>query len=164
MPTIRERGGKFHVQIRMAGFPARTGSFPTRRTAERWAKTIEAEMIEGKHFRSVEARRRTLADAINRYLEHEVGKLRNGNMHRTNLPYWREHLGRSKLSEITPALIVEHRDRIAAGTFTRAKPGAPGSTLGANETPRAFKRRPGTVNGYLVSLGSVLSTARRQWH
>lgn len=164
MPTIRERSGKFHVQIRMAGYPARTASFPTRRLAERWAKTIEAEMIEGKHFRSVEARRRTLADAIKRYLENEVGKLQNGNMHRTNLPYWREHLGHAKLSEITPAIIVEHRDKIAAGTYVRAKPGAPGSTLDPDEKPRQFKRKPGTVNGYLVSLGSVLSTARREWH
>ena len=46
----------FHVQVRMAGYPARTASFKTRRLAERWAKTLEAEMIEGKHFRSAEAR------------------------------------------------------------------------------------------------------------
>jgi hypothetical protein len=71
MAAIRERGGRFHVQVRMAGFPARTATFPTRRQAERWAKTIEAEMIEGKHFRSVEARRRTLAEAIDRYLAEE---------------------------------------------------------------------------------------------
>jgi hypothetical protein len=44
----------------MAGYPARTASFPTRRLAERWAKTIEASMIEGRHFRSPEARSRTL--------------------------------------------------------------------------------------------------------
>ena len=29
----------------MVGYPARTASFSTRRNAERWAKTIEAEMI-----------------------------------------------------------------------------------------------------------------------
>ncbi len=56
MPAIRQRGNKFHVQVRMSGYPVRTASFPTRRLAERWAKTVEAEMIEGKHFRSVEAR------------------------------------------------------------------------------------------------------------
>ncbi len=164
MPTIRERKGRFHVQVRMSGFPSRTASFPTRRQAERWAKTIEAEMIEGKHFRSVESRRRTLADAIDRYLKHDVDKLRNGKMHKTNLPYWKESLGRLKLSEVTPAIIVEHRDKLAAGTYTRAKPGAPGSTLEPTEKPREFKRRPGTVNGYLVSLGSVLTKARREWH
>src|SRR5882672_2681064 len=110
MPTIRERAKAdgtriFHVQVRMAGFPARTASFPTRRQAERWAKTVEADMIEGRHFRNVEARRRTLADAIDRYIENELPKLRNGSTHRSDLPYWREALGHLKLSDITPAVI-----------------------------------------------------------
>jgi hypothetical protein len=89
MPTIRERAKAdgtriFHVQVRMAGFPARTASFPTRRQAERWAKTIEADMIEGKHFRSAEARRRTVAEAIDRYMAEELPKKRAGDMHRHN--------------------------------------------------------------------------------
>jgi hypothetical protein len=63
-------------------FPARTASFPTRRQAERWAKTIEADMIEGKHFRSAEARRRTVAEAIDRYVAEELPKKRAGDMHR----------------------------------------------------------------------------------
>ncbi len=54
--------------------------------AERWAKTIEADMIEGRHFRGVEARRRTLAEAIDRYLAEELPKKRNGSTHRSNLP------------------------------------------------------------------------------
>jgi hypothetical protein len=56
----------------MNGFPTPTASFPTRRLAERWAKTIEADMIEGRHFRGVEARRRTLGEAIDRYLAEEL--------------------------------------------------------------------------------------------
>jgi len=73
MAAIRERvrgdGARtFHVQVRMRGFPARTATFPNRRQAERWAKTVEAEMIEGRHFRNAEARRRTLAEAIDRYV------------------------------------------------------------------------------------------------
>lgn len=169
MATIRERKTKdkrsiFHVQIRMAGYPARTASFPTRRQAERWGKTVEADMIEGRHFRNVEARRRTLADAIDRYVENELPKLRNGSTHRSNLPYWREALGHLKLSEITPAVIVEHRDKLAAGTFTRAKPGAKGSTLKKGEAARKFKRKPNTVNNYLVPLGRVFSVARKEWH
>jgi hypothetical protein len=67
MPAIRERAKAdgawfFHVQVRMAGFPARTASFPTRRQAERWAKTVEAQMIQGKHFRSDQRWRQYLAD------------------------------------------------------------------------------------------------------
>ena len=167
MPAIRERTKKngtrvFHVQVRMAGYPARTASFPTERLAERWAKTVEAEMIEGKHFRSVEARRRTLGEAIDRYLEHEVPKLRDGSMHRVNLPWWRKKLGHLKLSDITPALLVEHRDKIAAETYTRAKPESKRSTV--KGAARRFKRKPNTVNNYLRPLSKVFTVARKEWH
>jgi integrase len=162
MPTIRERGNKFHVQVRMGGYPARTASFPTRRLAERWAKTVEAEMIEGKHFRSVEARRRTLAEAIDRYLEQVVPKLRDGRMHRQNLPWWRVKLGHLKLAEITSALLVEYRDKLATETYTRAKPQSKRSPVKGEL--RRFRRRPNTVNNYLVPLGALFTTARREWH
>ena len=169
MATIRERpkgdGTRaFHVQVRMAGYPARTASFSSKRQAERWAKTVEAEMIEGRHFRSAEARRRTLAEAIDRYLEHEAPKLRDGRMQRSTLPWWREKLGRFKLCDITPALIAQYRDQLAAEPYRRARPGAKRSSLKAGEPAREFKRKPNTVNNYLVSLGRIFSVARREWH
>ncbi len=166
MPTIRERAKAdgtriFHVQVRMAGFPARTASFPTKRQAERWAKTIEAEMIEGKHFRGVEARRRTVAEAIDRYLEHEVPKLKDGKMHRRNLRYWKDAIGHLKLSEVTAALIVEHRDKLSAQTYTRANPKSKRSIVKGE--PQRFKRKPNTVNNYLRPLGSLFTKARKEW-
>ena len=169
MATIRERAKgdgtrAFHVQVRMAGYPARTASFSSKRQAERWAKTVEAEMIEGRHFRSVEARRRTLADAIDRYLEREGPKLRDGRMHRSTLPWWREKLGHFKLCDITPPLIAQYRDKLVAETYRRARPGAKRSSLKAGEQAREFKRKPNTINNYLVSLGRVFSVARREWH
>ncbi len=168
MAAIRERigsdGGKsFHVQVRMSGFPARTGSFPTRRLAERWAKTVEAEMIEGKHFRNVEARRRTVGDAIDRYIADELPKKRNGGMHRVNLPHWKERLGNVKLADVTPALLVEHRGKLARETFTRAKPESKRSTVKAGEA-RKFKRSPQTVDRYMAVLRHVFTVARKEWH
>lgn len=168
MATIRARTkrGKsvLHVQVRMKGYPARTASFPTRRQAERWATTIEAEMIEGKHFRNVEARRRTLGEAIDRYLKSEVTKLRDGSMHKQNLPWWKEKLGHLRLSEITPAILVEHRDKLAAETYTRARPQSKRTTLKEGEAPKRFKRAPNTINNYLRPLGRVFTLARREWH
>ena len=169
MATIRERAKgdgtrAFHVQVRMAGYPARTASFSSKRQAARWAKTVEAEMIEGRHFRSAEARRRTLAEAIDRYLEHEAPKLRDGRMHRSTLPWWREKLGHFKLCDITPPLIAQYRDKLVAETYRRARPGAKRSSLKAGEQAREFKRKPNTINNYLVSLGRIFSVARREWH
>jgi hypothetical protein len=36
-------------------FPARTATFKIMREADGWANIIEAELIEGKYFRNVEA-------------------------------------------------------------------------------------------------------------
>jgi len=140
MPTIRERAKAdgtriFHVQVRMAGFPARTASFPTRRQAERWAKTIEADMIEGKHFRSVEARRRTVAEAIDRYVAEELPKKRAGDMHRHNLPWWKKNLGHLKLADVTPPILVECRGKLQHETYTRAKPESKRSLVKGRQAP-----------------------------
>lgn len=146
----------------MVGYPARTASFSTRRKAERWAKTIEAEMIEGRHFRFVEARRRTLGDAIQRYLEEQVPKKRDGRMHRACLPYWRDNIGTLKLAEVTPAVVAEHRDKLARGTYQRAKPKAKYSVV--KGAAKQFQRSPSTVNRYLACLSHVFTVARREWH
>ena len=164
MPSIRERGGKFHVQVRMAGFPARTASFPTRRQAERWGKTVEAEMIEGKHFRSVEARRRTLAEAIDRYVLEEIPKKRDGSTARSNLPWWKKHLGHLKLADVTPAILVEQRGKIARDPYIRANPKAKRTTIKDGEHPCQHTRSPATVNRYLAALSHVFTVARKEWH
>jgi integrase len=164
VPTIRERAGQFQVQVRMSGFPTRTASFPTRRMAERWAKTIEADMIEGRHFRSVEARRRTLGETIDRYIEEEIPKKRDGSTSRSNLPWWKKHLGHLKLADVTPAILVEHRGKLARETFTRAKPGSARTTVKRGELPNRHARSPATVNRYLAALSHVFTVARKEWH
>ena len=65
----RTRDGqlRFTALVRLNGYPTRSETFSTRRKAERWAITVEPDMIEGRHSRNVEARRRTLEDAIDRY-------------------------------------------------------------------------------------------------
>jgi integrase len=168
MPTIRERlaaDGKkaFHVQVRMNGFPSRTASFPTRRAAERWAKTIEAEMIEGRHFRTAEARRRTVAQAIDRYVLEELPKKRAGNMHRNNLPWWKAKIGDLKLADVTPAVLAEHRGKLSRETYARAKPQSKRSTVRGREAAR-FTRSSSTVNRYLAVLSHVFTVARKEWH
>jgi len=148
----------------MNGFPTRTASFPTRRMAERWAKTIEADMIEGRHFRSVEARRRTLGEAIDRYLEEELPKKRNGSTSRSNLPWWKKQLGHLKLADVTPAILVEHRGKLARETFTRAKPESARTTVKKGDLPNRRFRSAATVNRYLAALSHVFTVARKEWH
>jgi integrase len=148
----------------MTGFPARTGSFPTRGLAERWAKTIEAEMIEGLHFRSAEARRRMMGEAIDRYTLEELPKKRGGEMHRAALAWWKKSIGPPKMSDVTPSLIVEQLAKLAAELFTRAKPGAKRALLKASETANEFKRSPATIDRYHAVASHVFTVARKDWH
>ncbi len=164
MPTIRERGGQFHVQVRMTGFPARTGSFPTRRLAERRAKTIEAEMIERRHFRSAEARRRTFGEAIDQYTLEELPKKRGSGMHRAALSWWKTNIGTRKMADVTPSVIVEQFAKLAPEPYTRAKPGAKRSSLKAGETANEFKRKPATIDRYHAVGSHVFSFARKDGH
>lgn len=169
MAAIRERKKAdgsvvFHVQVRMSGFPARTASFPTKRQAERWGKTIEAEMIEGRHFRTAESRRRTVAQTIDRYLEEELPKKRSGDMHRICLRWWKEKLGQIKLGDVTPAILVEYRGKLARETYTRSDPKAKRTELKKGDEPRKYTRSNSSVNRYLACLSHVFTVARKEWH
>lgn len=169
MATIRERTKRdgtrvFQVQVRMAGFPARTASFRTKRNAERWAKTVEAEMIEGKHFRSVEARRRTVGEAIDRYIK-DVLPGKGDQKPAIRLRWWKAEIGIVKLADVTPALLVERRDKLVSSTYQRAKPESSRSMMKKKGGAcREYKRTPATVNRYLANLGHVFTVARREWH
>lgn len=121
-------------------------------------------MIEGKHFRSAEGRRRTVAEAITRYLEEEIPKKRDGGMHRSYLPWWKEAIGGVKLADVTPALLVECRSRLSKEPFKRARPLAPRTSLKKGEKPREFKRSRSTVTKYLACFRHVFTVARKEWH
>lgn len=170
MATIRERRKHdgtvmFNVQVRQSGFPSRTQSFPTRRQAERWGKVTEASMIEGKHFRNAESRRRTLAQAADKYLEEEVPKKRGGGgMHKSALKYWKDALGHLKLSEITAPLIAEKRALLARTPYLRANPKSKRTGLKKGEKPQQFKRSTATVNRHLAVLSHLFTIAGREWH
>lgn len=168
MAAIRERvksdGTRvFHVQVRMAGFPARTASFRTRAAAKKWAITVEAEMIEGRHFRSIEARRRSLGDAIDRYIRDELPK-KTDQTPKSRLRWWKRQIGQLKLADVTPALVAEQRDKLAASSYQRAKPESKGTRLEKGQQPRLYRVQPATVNRYLANLSHVFTVARREWH
>jgi len=194
LATIRERPSRrdkgvirYEAQIRMDGFPPRTKTFPSRREAERWAKTVEASMIEGRHYRSSEARNRTLREAIDRYFTDELGlpegadrrailqhikaeEAAGRELKKRDIPtrvgrllWWRERLGSVKLAELTPALLAEYRGKLKKEPFTRAKPGAKRSTLKKGEKAAQFKRSDSTVRAFLEYLSAVCKLARKDW-
>lgn len=156
MANIRQRTAKngtttYKVQVRLAGFPAQTASFKRRTDAKQWAATTEAALREGRYFPAREAKRHTLGELIDRYLEmverkqpHALAKQKQ------LLTWWREQLGDYKLGGITPALIAAKRDALLA------------ENIGDAENPQ--HRAPATANRYLAALSKAMSNAVREYH
>lgn len=153
MASISERGsanGKsvFRARIRLRGYPDQSATFTSKSAAKAWAKVTEAAIIEGRHFSSQKAKRRTLAEAIDRYLEDNLSALaateqRNRARH---LEYWKKHLGKMTLAHLCND----------AEPIRQLK-----KKLSHGETTRHRLRSPATVNRYHASLSKLFSCAMR---
>lgn len=135
----------FRVRIRIKGFPLQTASFDRLTDARRWAQQTEAAIREGRHFKTREAQRHTLTDLIDRYVADVLPRKKGGSKQRQQLQWWREQLGVYALADLTPPLLAEYRDKLAAG-FPGTEP-----------------RGPATVVRYLAALSHCLSVAVKEY-
>lgn len=152
MANIQERISKdgqtsYRVQVRLKGYPAQTASFTRKTDAKKWAQQIESAIREGRHFKTAEAKKHTLSDLIERYAKTVVpNKKKHGIKQASQLQWWKEELGPFLLSDITPALIAEKRDKLSEGL-----------------TYRGTKRSPSTVVRYMAALSHAFTIAVKEW-
>lgn len=151
MATIRKRRRKdgtfsFHVQVRLKGSPPQTASFSRKTDARRWVQDIESAIRDGRHFKASEAKRHTVAELIDRYIREEIPGKKDGANQKRQLLQWNERIGSHLLADVTPALIVEHRERLANEITVRGTP-----------------RSPATVNRYLAILSHAFAVASKEW-
>lgn len=59
----------YRVKVRLKGFPTQTPSFERLTDARRWEQSTEAAIKEGRHFKTTEAKRHTLGEMIDRYMD-----------------------------------------------------------------------------------------------
>lgn len=59
----------YRVKVRLRGHPAESATFERLTDARMWAQKTEAAMREGRHFKTAEAKRHTLAELIDRYIK-----------------------------------------------------------------------------------------------
>ncbi|MDS4040831.1 MAG: site-specific integrase [Candidatus Competibacter sp.] len=133
------------VRIRMKGFPLQTASFDRLTDARRWAQQTEAAIREGRYFKTREAQRHTLAELIDRYVADVLPRKKGAPKQRQQLHWWREQLGVYALADLTPPLLAEYRDKLAAG-FPGDEP-----------------RSPATVVRYLAALSHCLTVAVKEY-
>jgi integrase len=175
MPTFRSRTNKdgsvtVHTMVRKAGYPTRTASFPNKREAAKWAATVEAEMIEGRHYKDALGRKRTLAEAIDRYTAEVLPQKRNGSMYGFTLKWWKDRHGDKRLGEVSRGWLTDCRAELLSGTFRRATPGSKRSMFPIltaagimPQAPSTYRRSPATCNRYMAALSHVFTMVCGDW-
>ena len=144
MASLRKRTNKdgsvsYRVDVRLKGFPPQRASFRRITDAKRWGQQCEAAIREGRYFKTTEARKHTLAEAIDRYKESVLPAKRDQKKQSAQLDWWRNELGPFSLADVGPASLGEARDKLAKG------------------------RAPATVVRYLAALSHVLRRCS-QWY
>ena len=72
-----------------------------RSSAERWAAQTGAHIRDDAHFAGEANRRRTLADLIDRYVEHVLPGKGNARSQGVHLVWWRKKIGHLPLASVT---------------------------------------------------------------
>ncbi|MBS0236400.1 MAG: site-specific integrase [Proteobacteria bacterium] len=152
MATIETRKNQdgtvsHRAKVRISGFPVQTATFDRLTDARRWADSTTAAIREGRYFKSSLARKYTVGELIDRYMEDVlVRKPKSIYTQTIQLRWWKQELGAYLLSDLTPSLIAKCRDKLAKTVNARNK-----------------VTSPATVNRYMAAFSHALSVATKEW-
>ncbi len=130
---------RYRAVIRKKGYPSQRQTFSRRTDATRWIKQTEAEIEQGIHLKSVEAKKHTLSELIERYIEFYIADNRKDRKRIPQLRWWDSELGDYLLTEMTAPRLSEMKQK-----------------LGKDKSPA-------TVNRYLAALSHVFTMAVNEW-
>jgi integrase len=154
--TVRIR---YQARVRLKDHPQQSATFDRLTDAKRWAAGIETAIHEGRHFKTTEAKRRTLGDLIDRYARDVLPtkKAKTQGPQMGQLVYWKTQLGKKSLADCTPAVIAEQRDALKAAPIPSQ---AKDPEQRAATPPR--RHSPATINRYLAALSHVFTYAVKE--
>lgn len=145
--TTQDGKTTYRVKIRLKGQPTESASFERLTDAKKWAASTESAIRENRHFKTTAAKRHTLAELIDRYIKEVLPtKPKSKTKQTAMLGWWKAEIGSYALSDVSPALIGESRDKLAAG-----------------KTKRGTQRNPATVVRYLAALSVCFTHAVKEW-
>lgn len=136
----------YRVKIRLKGFPSQSATFERLTDAKKWAQQTESAIREGRHFKTTEAKRHTLAEMIDRYCRDVLPSKKSAKDQAQQLAWWKSEIGSYSLADVTPSLIGECRDK-----------------LGREITVRNKLRSPASVVRYMAALSHALTIAVKEW-
>jgi len=156
MATIQKRTRKngkvtFTATIRIKGYKPLCATFDRVTDARTWVQENESKMRKGKHIKEIEAKKHTVAELIDRYLEYEINQRKSDKVKfKMHLTWWKSNIGFYVLSDITPAILAECRDKIQAEPSIKAQ-------------KKKKERSNSTVNRYMSTISIVFSKAVKEW-
>jgi len=141
----------YRARIQLKGYPVQSATFQRLTDARKWAASTESAIREGRHFKTNEAKKHTFADAVEKY-ETNILPVRFSTKEQRNrrsiLVWWKENLGYCLMSDLSPALFAECRDKLLK-TPSRSRKG---STLSAD-----------TVKRYFLVANNILKSCVVEW-
>lgn len=152
MGTIREYKKEdgsisYHAEIRLRGHPPERDTFRTKSAAKKWIQDTESAIRDGRHVKTVEAKRHTVGELIDRFIDQWLSKYPERQAkERALFLWWKKRLGHLVLADLTPRVIAEARDALLS-----------------ENTKRNTLRSPSTVNRFLAALSKALSVAVQEW-
>src|ERR1700722_10119102 len=133
----------YRAQVRVKGRPAQSETFPNLKEAKAWGASVESAIRENRHHPHLAAGKKSFAELVQKYRD-AVGDLDSSKaVRKQHLDWWSEYFAGRTLAEITPALIAEARDALAAEKFTRGKVQ---TKKGVEIQPTEYTRSGSTVN------------------
>jgi integrase len=153
---------KYRALVRVKGHRPQSATFTQLTKAKIWAKKMETELREVRHFGSNEAKTKTVSDMIDRYLERT--KLHNPRRYKdvkTLLGWWKKELGHCILADLTRSQISEKIEKLCNKPKTRRK-----NVLVTGDVA-TDKKQPtislSTVNRYIIAFSHAFTIAINEW-
>jgi integrase len=142
-----KKGITYKVTIRMKGYPTQTETFKRQTDAKRWAADTESAISQGKHFKTIEAKKHTMEELINRYIKTELPKKpKTAAGQKPQLEWWKKEIGCRTLADISPPLLVECKEKLLQ-----------------EKTYKGTYRSGATANRYMAALSHVFTMACKEW-
>lgn len=145
--TASDGRASFRVRVRLRGYPHQSATFTRITDAKKWAHATEAAIREGRHFKLAEAKRHTVSDLIQRYIDEVLpAKPKSARKQTSQLHWWKSHIGAYLLADATPALLAQCRDKLMH-----------------EGTKRGPRRSPATAIRYIAVLSHAFTVAVKEW-
>lgn len=140
MASIRQHGNRWQARVRRNGYPEASHSFDTKQAAERWARSVEAEMDQGVYRTVTEDHKLTLGELILRYVQEVLPSMKGQRDDTIRLKaISRRWIAGYALTNLYPEHIARYRDE------------------------RLRQVSAGTVVRELAYLSSIINHARKEW-